>query len=143
MRGITTQLMALPDTLEDDPQPKLLSLCGDFTYELSQFVDGSSNQPEYYVQMKPHFKLLKTMIEETLPRLNADASPDGTGKYSHELSTETTLTTRYFHQQSRSRNRKKKNQRSPWRSTSFSISSHHSRIRTKVGNNLVEMVRQT
>src|SRR5438045_2360385 len=108
MRGITAQLMALPDTLEDDPQPKLLSLCGDFTYELSQFVDGSSNQPEYYVQMKPHYKLMKTMIEETLPRLNDDESPDGTGKYSTEQSTETTLTTRYFHPKNRSRNRNNK-----------------------------------
>jgi hypothetical protein len=80
MRAITAQLMTLPDTLEDDPQPKLLSLCGDFTYELSQFVDGSSNQPEYYVQMKPHFKLLKTMIEETLPVLQSDESQDGAGK---------------------------------------------------------------
>ena len=79
MRAVTAQLMALPDTLEDDPQPKLLSLCGDFTYELSQFVDGSSNQPEYYVQMKPHFKLLKTMIEETLPALHTEESPDGMG----------------------------------------------------------------
>jgi hypothetical protein len=74
MHEISKQLSALPDTLSDDPQRKLIALCGEFTHVLSQFVDGSGNRPDYFVQMKPHFKVLKSQIEGTKPVLHVDGN---------------------------------------------------------------------
>lgn len=69
MRDIIKQQNALPDTMVDAPQRKLIALCGEFTHTLSQYVDGHGSQPEYYIQMKPHFKQLKIAIEGTKPDL--------------------------------------------------------------------------
>lgn len=69
MRDLIKQQNALPNTFVDAPQRKLVALCGEFTYALSQFVDGNGSRPEYYVQMKPHFKQLKIAIEATKPKL--------------------------------------------------------------------------
>jgi hypothetical protein len=79
MHDISRHLNALPKTLTDDPQGNLVGLCGEFTHELSQYVDGAGNRPEYYVQMKPHFKVLKAKIEATKPHLHVDDRPHGKG----------------------------------------------------------------
>jgi hypothetical protein len=75
MRDLAKQLAELPPTLEDDPQRKLIALCGEFTHVLSQYVDGDSTRPEYYVQMRPHFKKLKRNIEATKPVFLTDDTP--------------------------------------------------------------------
>lgn len=80
MRDIIKQQSTLPDTFMDAPQRKLLALCGEFTHALSQYVDGNGSRPEYYVQMKPHFKQLKIVIEATKPQLlTEDTSDDKPG----------------------------------------------------------------
>jgi hypothetical protein len=75
MREISGQLSALPVPLSEDPQRKLLDLCGEFAHDLSRSVDGSGLQSEYYLLMKPQFEFLKSKIEETKPWLLRDGTP--------------------------------------------------------------------
>jgi hypothetical protein len=61
----------LPENLEENSQQKLMGLCGDFTYALSEYVDGRGPGSRYHILLKPHFKVLKQRIEATRPKVQA------------------------------------------------------------------------
>lgn len=70
-RAISKELSALP-AIDEDPQTALVTLCGEFTHELGQFVDGNGSRPEYILQMRPKFVALQKLIDETKPKILAD-----------------------------------------------------------------------
>jgi hypothetical protein len=75
-RVIAKELSGLP-AIDEDPQTALVTLCGEFTHELGQFVDGNGSRPEYILQMRPKFVALQELIDETKPKLFGDRAPNG------------------------------------------------------------------
>jgi hypothetical protein len=68
-RRINDELAALPESLEDDPQGKLVPLCEEFTFKLNELVEGRGASRSFQLQMKPHFAKLKELLEKTKPEL--------------------------------------------------------------------------
>jgi hypothetical protein len=69
LRQINDALSALPQSYEDNPQPKLVSLCQEFTVKLNEMVEGKGPDRDFQLHMKPHFRNLKALIEATKPNL--------------------------------------------------------------------------
>jgi len=66
-REVHSNLDRLPQSFSDDPQTKLLGLCGDFVSEIGEHASGTPKHPKFLKDLHQLFWKLSKEIAQTQP----------------------------------------------------------------------------
>jgi len=75
-REVQQQLDGLPQSFADNPQARLLSLCGEFVSEMVKYVHGDASCPSFFQEINIEFGKLADGILGTRPLFDIPSAKD-------------------------------------------------------------------